>query len=175
MGTELSKSVSNFFGKREYRIIVIGLDFSGKTSILNKLNPENTIRPIGYSLETFIYKQLSFTVWDLCGHEKLRFLWKYYFQNTDGIVFVVDSNDKERMDEAVEEFNKIIIEEELKDAALLVMANKQDMPDALSPNDILKKFEFANLKGRKCRVQGTSAKTGEGIEEGLTWLNEVLN
>jgi len=67
-------------------------------------------------------------VWDVGGQDKIRPLWRHYFQNTQGIIFVVDSNDRDRVVEAREELQRMLNEDELRDALLLVFANKQDLP-----------------------------------------------
>ena len=134
-----------------------------------------TIPTIGFNVETLEYKGLNFTIWDVGGQDKIRVLWKHYYQNTQGLIFVVDSNDKDRIEEAAEELKKMLNEDELKDCTVLVMANKQDLNTALSPNEITQKLELQGLKGRKWLVQGTSAVTGQGLKEGLDWMaNELL-
>ena len=79
-------------------------------------------------METVEYKNIQFTVWDVGGQDKIRPLWRHYFQNTQGIIFVVDSNDRDRVVEAREELQRMLNEDELRDALLLVFANKQDLP-----------------------------------------------
>jgi small GTP-binding protein len=79
-------------------------------------------------VETVEYKNIQFTVWDVGGQDKIRPLWRHYFQNTQGIIFVVDSNDRDRVVEAREELQRMLNEDELRDALLLVFANKQDLP-----------------------------------------------
>ena len=134
-----------------------------------------TIPTIGFNVETLEYKNLNFTVWDVGGQDKIRVLWKHYYQNTDGLIFVVDSNDKDRIEDASEELKKMLAEEELKDAAVLVMANKQDLNGAMSPNDVTEKLGLQSLKGRQWLVQGTSATTGQGLKEGLDWMAKTLS
>lgn len=82
----------------------------------------------GFNVETVEYKNIQFTVWDVGGQDKIRPLWRHYFQNTQGIIFVVDSNDRDRVTEAREELQRMLNEDELRDAMLLVFANKQDLP-----------------------------------------------
>eukprot|EP00116_Pleurobrachia_bachei_P006621 sb/3466883/ len=116
------------FGKKEMRILMVGLDASGKTTILYKLKLGEivtTIPTIGFNVETVEYKNISFTVWDVGGQDKIRPLWRHYFQNTQGLIFVIDSNDRERIGEARDELNKMLNEDELRDAVLLCFANKQ--------------------------------------------------
>jgi len=85
-------------------------------------------RHSGFNVETVEYKNIQFTVWDVGGQDKIRPLWRHYFQNTQGIIFVVDSNDRDRIVEAREELQRMLNEDELRDALLLVFANKQDLP-----------------------------------------------
>uniref|UniRef100_A0A8B9GL58 ADP-ribosylation factor 1 n=1 Tax=Astyanax mexicanus TaxID=7994 RepID=A0A8B9GL58_ASTMX len=116
------------FGKKEMRILMVGLDAAGKTTILYKLKLGEivtTIPTIGFNVETVEYKNISFTVWDVGGQDKIRPLWRHYFQNTQGLIFVVDSNDRERVNEAREELMRMLAEDELREAVLLVFANKQ--------------------------------------------------
>lgn len=96
--------------------------------------------PAGFNVETVEYKNIQFTVWDVGGQDKIRPLWRHYFQNTQGIIFVVDSNDRDRVVEAREELQRMLNEDELRDALLLVFANKQDLPVCESP--ILAKYQI---------------------------------
>ena len=152
---------------------MVGLDSAGKTTILYQLKMGVTVKTvptIGFNVETLDYKGLNFTVWDVGGQDKIRDLWKHYYQNTDGLIFVVDSNDRDRIEDAAKELKKMLAEEELKDCAVLVMANKQDLNGALTPNEVTEKLGMSQLKGIMWLVQGTSAITGEGLREGLDWL-----
>eukprot|EP01133_Synstelium_polycarpum_P013868 gene13868-16356_t len=135
MGVSVSKLFSRFFGKKDMRILMVGLDAAGKTTILYKLKLGEivtTIPTIGFNVETVEFKNINFTVWDVGGQDKIRPLWRHYFQNTQGLIFVVDSNDRERIQEACDELSKMLNEDELRDAVLLVFCNKQDLPNAMS-------------------------------------------
>ena len=176
MGFILSKIWTKVLGNKDVRILLVGLDAAGKTTILYNLKMGEvvkTIPTIGFNVETLEYKRLKFNVWDIGGQNKIRQLWKHYYQNSNGIIFVVDSTDLERMEDAAEEIQKLLNEEELKDCVLLVMANKQDLNNALSPNEITKKLGLQSIK-RPWMVQGTSATTGQGLKEGLDWLATEL-
>ena len=129
---------------------------------------------IGFHVETLDYKNLNLIAWDVGGASKMRLLYKHYYQNTEGLIFVVDSNDRDRIEDATEEFKKMIAEEELKDCAILVMANKQDLNGALSSGEVTEQLGMDQLKGRTWLVQGTSATTGQGLKEGLDWMASVL-
>jgi ADP-ribosylation factor protein 1 len=140
-------------------------------------------------------------VWDVGGQDKIRPLWRHYFQNTQGIIFVVDSNDRDRVVEAREELQRMLNEDELRDALLLVFANKQDLPNAMNAAEITDKLGLHSLRQRawvrftapehlqlarvslpnctlltlpKQYIQSTCATSGDGLYEGLEWLSNSL-
>ena len=177
MGGLFAKIFDNW-GKKERRILMVGLDAAGKTTILYKLKlgeVVTTIPTIGFNVEQVDYKNISFTVWDVGGQDKIRPLWRHYYQNTEGLIFVVDSNDKDRIDAAREELQKMLQEDELKDSVVLVFANKQDLPNALSAPEVTEMLGFHNLRMRKWFIQAACATTGDGLYEGLEWLKDTLN
>lgn len=141
-------------------------------------------------------------MWDVGGQDKIRPLWRHYFQNTQGIIFVVDSNDRDRVVEAREELQRMLNEDELRDALLLVFANKQDLPNAMNAAEITDKLGLHSLRQRawvrfplsyrdpqlarvrlpkihftdlpKQYIQSTCATSGDGLYEGLEWLSNSL-
>uniref|UniRef100_A0A7M5WTI2 ADP-ribosylation factor n=2 Tax=Clytia hemisphaerica TaxID=252671 RepID=A0A7M5WTI2_9CNID len=166
-----------FIGKKEIRILMVGLDAAGKTTILYKLKLGEvvlSIPTIGFNVETVEYKNINFTVWDVGGQHKIRPLWRHYFSNTQGIIFVVDSNDRERIGEAKEELDNMLNDHDLRDASLLVFANKQDLPNALSASQITEKLGLLDIRNRSWYTQATCAGNGNGLYEGLDWLAEDL-
>ena len=151
--------------------------FPGKTTILYKLKlgeVVTTIPTIGFNVETVEYKNISFTVWDVGGQDKIRPLWRHYYQNTQGLIFVVDSNDRDRAEAAREELHKMISEDELRDAVILVFANKQDLPNAMTAAEVTDKLGLHSLRSRNWYIQATCATTGDGLYEGLDWLSATL-
>ena len=157
---------------------MVGLDAAGKTTILYKLKlgeVVTTIPTIGFNVETVEYKKISFTVWDVGGQDKIRPLWRHYYQNTHGLIFVIDSNDRDRIEDAKEELHRMLNEEELRDAVLLVFANKQDLPNAMTVAEITDKLGLQSMRHRQWFVQSTCATTGDGLYEGLDWLSRILN
>lgn len=177
MGLSLSRLFSRLFGKREMRILMVGLDAAGKTTILYKLKlgeVVTTIPTIGFNVETVEFKNISFTVWDVGGQDKIRPLWRHYFSNTHGIIFVVDSNDRERIVDAKEELHRMLGEDELRDAVLLVFANKQDLPNAMSVPEITDKLMLYSIRHRHWYIQSACATAGDGLFEGLDWLSTTL-
>ena len=178
MGSFFSGIWNDLFSKQEVRLLMVGLDAAGKTSILYQLKMNETVKTIptiGFNVETLDYKGLNFTVWDIGGQDKIRPLWKHYYQGTDGLIFVVDTNDVERVPEASKELHSMLEEEDLKDCALLIFANKQDLKDAISPSELTEKMKMSKVKNRKWMVQGTSAYTCQGLKEGLDWMAETLS
>jgi len=177
MGLTLSSVLSRLFGKKQMRILMVGLDAAGKTTILYKFKLGEivtTIPTIGFNVETVEYKNICFTVWDVGGQDKIRPLWRHYFQNTQGLIFVVDSNDRERISEAYEELQKMLQEDELREAVLLVFANKQDLPNAMKAAELTEKLGLHNLRNRRWYIQATCATQGHGLYEGLDWLSAEL-
>merc|ERR1719316_1464554 len=164
--------------KTEMRILMVGLDAAGKTTILFKLKlgeVVTTIPTIGFNVETVEYKNISFTVWDVGGQDKIRKLWRHYYQNTQGLIFVVDSNDRDRIEDAKEELNKMLIEDEMRDAVLLVFANKQDLPNAMPAAEVTEKLGLNSMRNRQWFIQSACATTGDGLYEGLDWLSRTLS
>merc|ERR1711879_92972 len=118
---------------------------------------------------------LRFTVWDIGGQDKIRKLWRHYYLGTNGVIFVVDSSDRDRIDDAREELFKLLGDEEMKDAVLLVLANKQDLPNAMSGTEVSEKLGLHDLRNRQWFLQTACATSGDGIYEGLDWLGRVLS
>ncbi|THF97746.1 hypothetical protein TEA_008775 [Camellia sinensis var. sinensis] len=125
---------------------------------------------LGFNVEKVQYKNVVFTVWDVGGQEKLRPLWRHYFNNTDGLIYVVDSLDRERIGKAKQEFQAIIRDPFMLNSIILVFANKQDMKGAMTPMEVCEGLGLYDLKNRKWHIQGTCALKGDGLYEGLDWL-----
>ncbi|CAM8976121.1 unnamed protein product [Rhodiola kirilowii] len=177
MGQVFRKLFDSVFGNAEMRVVMLGLDAAGKTTILYKLQIGevlSTVPTIGFNVEKVQYKNVMFTVWDVGGQEKLRPLWRHYFNNTDGLIYVVDSLDRERIDKAKAEFQTIINDPFMLNSVILVFANKQDMRGAMTPREVCEGLGLLELKNRKWHIQGTCALKGDGLYEGLDWLASTL-
>ncbi|KAI4952541.1 ADP-ribosylation factor, Arf Arf6 [Alternaria rosae] len=191
MGGSISKMMAKVFGSKEMRLLMLGLDAAGKTTILYKLKLDQdvtTIPTVGFNVETVTYKNTKFNVWDVGGQDKIRPLWRHYFSGmlgrggtvpgrrvdmcTQGLIFVIDSNDRTRIDEAKQELTRIIQDREMKDALLLVFANKQDLSGAMRPKEVSDRLQLDKIaKDHVWKVEPSCATTGEGIFEGLAWLS----
>jgi len=178
MGLAFTKIWERMMGKTEMRILMVGLDAAGKTTILYKLKlgeVVTTIPTIGFNVETVEYKNISFTVWDVGGQDKIRPLWRHYYQGTNGLIFVVDSNDRDRAEDAREELTKMLNEDEMRDAVVLVFANKQDLPNAMPAAEVTEKLGLNSMRNRQWFIQSACATTGDGLYEGLDWLSRTLS
>lgn len=182
MGLLFSKLYSLYesfgYNSTPARILMLGLDAAGKTTILYKLKLNetvSTIPTIGFNVETVSpTKDVSFTVWDIGGQTRIRNLWKYYYQNTSGVLFVVDSSDVSRLPEVNEQLWEILKSDELRSVPLQVIANKQDLPNAVKPSELIDRLQLRELKGRSWQVQGTSGTTGEGIYDAVLSLSRMI-
>ncbi|GMP47962.1 hypothetical protein CsSME_00015483 [Camellia sinensis var. sinensis] len=173
MGIAFTRLFSSLFGNREARILVLGLDNAGKTTILYRLQMGgvvSTIPTIGFNVETVQYNNIKFQP-DFNYH---RPYWRCYFPNTQAIIYVVDSSDTDRLVTAKDEFHAILEEEELKGAVVLIFANKQDLPGALDDAAVTEALELHRIKNRQWAIFKTSAIKGEGLFEGLDWLSNTL-
>lgn len=179
MGNLLSSVWTRLLGREDVRILMVGLDNAGKTTILYRLKFDNvisTVPTIGFNVETVTYKNISFTVWDIGGQDKIRNLWRVYFSGSQAIIFVIDSSDRERIGEVKTELFRLLGEDELEHVQLLLFANKQDLPNAMSTTEIMEKLGLNELKNRAWFVQSACATKGEGLSEGLDWLaNQIQN
>ncbi|RLN88077.1 hypothetical protein BBJ28_00015455 [Nothophytophthora sp. Chile5] len=165
------------FDKRKSSITIIGLDAAGKTTLLYRMKLGEvilTMPTIGYNVETFQYKNIKFTAWDIGGNKHTRRWWQQYIDNIDAVIFVVDATDHERVDEAKQALHLIFEAEELSNTKLLVYANKQDQPGAMSAEELQEKLELSEATKNPTRVQTCIATTGEGVYAGLDWLSKAL-
>ncbi|CAJ1327299.1 unnamed protein product, partial [Effrenium voratum] len=146
----------------------------GKTTSLYQLKLGDVIKTvptIGFNVQVVQYKNVKFQVWDVGGQDKIRKLWQHYLHGTDGLIYVVDSLDRDRIQDAKEELEKVLAEKEMKDAALLVLANKQDLPNAMTAAEVVDQLGLHKLQHRKWYLRSCCAPTGDGLYEGLDWLS----
>jgi len=177
MGVSVSKVLAKLFGNKEMRVLMLGLDAAGKTTILYKLKlgqGVSTIPTVGFNVETVTFKKVKFNVWDVGGQDKIRPLWRHYYAGTQALIFVVDSNDRDRIEEARQELLRIINDREMKDSILLVFANKNDLPNVMDTAEITEKMGLHKLKERNWYVQTSCAISGDGLFDGLNWLTSQI-
>lgn len=169
-----SKMWRNLFGgDSACKIVIVGLNNAGKTTILYKLHLGQVVQTqptIGSNVEEVRHDNLSFQVWDLGGQENLRANWSMYFEEADAVVFVVDSNDQENMVLAKMELFNVVLHEDLKYSCLLVLANKQDIQGSRNAGEIASDLSLHTIRTHEWQIQSCCALTGEGLQEGLTWI-----
>ncbi|KAI8845248.1 ADP-ribosylation factor family-domain-containing protein [Chytriomyces cf. hyalinus JEL632] len=177
MGSIFSSLFQRLWGTKEVRILILGIDGAGKTTILYRLQigeVVTTIPTIGFNVETVTFKNIKFQVWDLGGQTSIRPYWRCYYQNTDAIIYVIDSTDRDRLSISKDELLAMLQEEELKTAKLMVLANKQDLAGAMSAAEVSEHLGLTELRGRQWTIFKCSAMTGEGLTESMDWLaNQV--
>ncbi|XP_045707602.1 ADP-ribosylation factor-like protein 14 [Phyllostomus hastatus] len=164
---------------KQAQILLLGLDSAGKSTLLYKLKlVEDTVTlpTVGFNVEMIeLEKSLSLTVWDVGGQKKMRTVWDCYCERTDGLVYVVDSADKQRLQDSRREFKRILKNEHIKNVPVVLFANKQDVPGALTAEDITRMFRVKKLCcDRSWYVQPCCALTGDGLAEGLGKLAEFV-
>mmetsp|Transcript_9184 Transcript_9184/g.17254 ORF Transcript_9184/g.17254 Transcript_9184/m.17254 type:complete len:189 (-) Transcript_9184:364-930(-) len=164
--------------EKEMRILIVGLDNAGKTTIVRRLNGEEDISMIcptlGFNIQTLEFKGYKLNIWDVGGQKSLRPFWRNYFEATDAIVWVVDSADRSRLEDCKRELDVLLMEERLSGATLLLLANKQDVGGALTVEEIGQVLDFSGISAtrRHVRACGCSAVTGGGLRDGFAWLVE---
>ncbi|RNA18029.1 ADP-ribosylation factor 1-like [Brachionus plicatilis] len=167
---------SFLFNKPEpIRGLFLGLDAAGKTTILYclKLGEIVTTMPtIGFNVETLEHKGFGLTAWDVGGRDKLRVLYRHYFEKTKIIIFVIDSSDTDRLMEAKEELHKICAEGQLQNCMLLVLANKQDLEKSMPVDEIRKEIEFDSIVLQPKQIFGTVATKRDNLEVVLDWIRD---
>ena len=158
----------------EARILVLGLDNAGKTTILKKLSEEDITHVMptqGFNIKSLVHEGFKLNVWDIGGQKSIRPYWRNYFDNTDALVYVIDSADRQRVEEAGEELGKLLQEDKMGGIPLMVFANKQDLPNAMTAAEITDKLGLHSIRQRHWFIQSTCATSGEGLYEGLDWLS----
>ena len=175
--------LSSLFGvkKRQANILCLGLDNSGKTTIINKLKPEQTqttdiVPTVGFTVEKLTMPGLNFTIFDMSGQGRYRNLWEHYYKDAQAIIFVIDSSDKLRIVVAKEELDMLLkhVALQRKRIPVLFFANKMDVRDALSPVQVSNMLKLEDLNEKPWHICASNALNGEGLHEGVEWLTDQL-
>ena len=177
MGFIFSKILDFFSRSRNnFKIIILGIQNAGKTTILYRLSIGQLVKTtptIGSNVEEISYNNVKLQAWDLGGQESTRSVWNVYFVNTDAIIYVIDTHD-ETYDDSKTQFYKLLQNDALKNAVILIYANKQDLPGAKNVAEIIRIYELDTIKTHIWHIQPCSAQTGEGLITGMKWLSDQL-
>ncbi|CAO2652356.1 Nn.00g006390.m01.CDS01 [Neocucurbitaria sp. VM-36] len=158
---------------KEMRILMLGLDNAGKTTIVKKIMNEdvNSVSPtLGFIIKTIEYDGYKLNIWDVGGQKTLRTYWKNYFEKTDTLIWVVDATDRDRIDDCRQELAGLLLEERLSGASLLVFKNKSDVTGAMTEDEVREGLRLDAIKTHKWTIMTCSAMTGLNLQEGLEWV-----
>ncbi|NXS99412.1 ARL14 protein, partial [Jacana jacana] len=160
---------------KQANILMLGLDSAGKSTLLYKFKYSDaflTTPTIGFNVDMIeTEKDFTLTVWDVGGQQKMRQVWCNFLENTDGLMYVVDSSDKRRLEESKKEFELILKNESIRRVPVVMLANKQDLPGALNAEEVTRRFHMKKYcSDRNWYVQPCCAITGEGLAEALQRL-----
>ncbi|PSS18654.1 hypothetical protein M430DRAFT_121347 [Amorphotheca resinae ATCC 22711] len=160
---------------KEMRILMLGLDNAGKTTIVKKIMGEdvNTVSPtLGFNIKTIDHEGYKLNIWDVGGQKTLRSYWRNYFEKTDALIWVVDATDRLRVEDCRKELHDLLQEERLSGASLLVFANKTDVPGCMDQFEIQEGLQLDAIQTHTWHIIRCSAMTGHNLEQGLNWVVE---
>lgn len=161
------------FTNEEHKVIIVGLDNAGKTTILYQFLMNEVVHTsptIGSNVEEVVWKNIHFLMWDIGGQESLRSSWSAYFAHTQFVILVVDSTDRERLSITREELYGMLAHEDLKRASLLIYANKQDVKGSMTAAEISHNLNLTSIKDHVWHIQACCALSGQGLYQGLEWI-----
>ena len=164
--------------EHQVRLLTLGLDNSGKTTIIKSFlsqDPTSTSPTLGFTINTLKYKSNTINFWDIGGQTTIRSYWRNYFEETDGVIWVVDSSDKLRLNDCKDELHNLLKQEKLAGATLLVFCNKQDINGALNVEEIKNILELDTITTRHWIIMPCCGLNGNGLENGLEWLMDDIS
>jgi small GTP-binding protein len=182
MGGSLSSLFTHFWG-REVKVMMLGLENAGKTTILKRLklgaSVATVIPTIGFNVETIPSNGINFTLWDVGRLFYLGVpLWDGYFKDCNALIIVVDAADRAHLAEAVAQIHRMVMgRDSLRGVPVLIFSNKQDMPNAMSTAEVADALELHRLSESMSMpwfVQPCTGLDGVGLSEGVAWLASIL-
>ncbi|KAL6338486.1 hypothetical protein AAG906_020580 [Vitis piasezkii] len=172
------------FSKAEFHVLILGIDKAGKTTLLEKLKalysnleglpPDRILPTVGLNIGRVELSNTKLVFWDLGGQPGLRSIWEKYYEEAHAVVYVIDASCPSRFEDSKSALEKILRHEDLQGAPLLILANKQDLGDAASSEEIARYLDLKKLDERVYMVEAVSAYDGMGIKESVDWLVEVM-
>lgn len=171
------KQLTSRVSHREVRVIMLGLDNSGKTTILRRLSDEDpmNVRPTqGFEMKTITQGDFQLETWDIGGQKSIRPFWRNYYEGADALIFVIDASDRRRIEEAGVELQQLLDEEKLTDIPLVIFANKQDLLNAMTAAELSEELHLSSIRDRVWQIFPCSAKENSGILVGMEFLANEL-
>ncbi|NXO61377.1 ARL11 protein, partial [Phainopepla nitens] len=174
----MGKLISKGWRKRDARVIMLGLDFAGKSTLLYKLKSGQAVETcptVGFNVEPLETPcGISFTLWDVGGQDSLRASWPNYLEDISSLIFVLDSTDTARLAEAVAALEEALSHPGMAGVPVLLLANKQDEPGALAPAELGDRLRLGGVARHRWVLRGCSAHSGQGLQEVLAVLGMLL-
>ncbi|KAL6779836.1 hypothetical protein ACKKBG_A13930 [Auxenochlorella protothecoides x Auxenochlorella symbiontica] len=168
--------IRSLFFTKEMELSLVGLQNAGKTSLVNVLTTgsfaEDMVPTVGFNMRKVTRGGITIKLWDLGGQTRFRSMWERYCRGVQAIVFVVDSGDVDGLEAARVELHELLGRPSLAGIPLLVLGNKNDLPEALSAAELTAKLELEAIKGREVCVYSISCKRQSNIDVTLTWLTK---
>ena len=170
--------------KQRVNILIVGLDNSGKTSIVERMKlrsgarraagPAEVAPTVGFNVDEFSSGPLAFTVFDMSGAGRYRSLWEQHYREARAVIFVVDSADTLRLCVAKDELDAMLASDDVAEKPILVFANKADLPSSLSPLDVATGLGLEDIETNPWQIVPSNAMDGTGLQEGVDWLTGFL-
>lgn len=172
------------FSKTEFHVLILGIDKAGKTTLLEKLKsqflnieglpPDRIVPTVGLNIGRVEVSNSKLVFWDLGGQPGLRSIWEKYYEEAHAVLFVVDAACPSRFEDAKSALEKVLRHEDLHGAPLLIVANKQDLAEAASAEELDRYLDLKKLGERVYKIQAVSAYEGIGIKESVNWLVDAM-
>lgn len=172
------------FSKTEFHVLILGIDKAGKTTLLEKLKsqysnleglpPDRIVPTVGLNIGRVEVSNSKLVFWDLGGQLGLRSIWEKYYEEAHAVVFVVDTACPSRFEDSKLALEKVLRHEDLQGAPLLILANKQDLAESVTAEEVARYLDLKKLDERVYNFQAVSAFDGTGIKESVDWLVDVM-
>ncbi|KAF9959081.1 ADP-ribosylation factor-like protein 8B [Mortierella alpina] len=166
----------SLFFKTEMELTLVGLQNSGKTTLVNVIASgqftEDMIPTVGFNMRKVTKGNVTMKLWDIGGQPRFRSMWERYCRGVNAIVFVLDAADHDKLDAARTELRNLLDKPQLASIPVLVLGNKNDLPGALTVDQIIEVMNLKQIASREVSCYSISAKNQVNIDITLQWLTK---
>eukprot|EP00697_Spironema_sp_BW2_P013746 gnl/Spiro4/3996_TR1988_c0_g1_i1.p1 gnl/Spiro4/3996_TR1988_c0_g1~~gnl/Spiro4/3996_TR1988_c0_g1_i1.p1 ORF type:complete len:203 (-),score=68.37 gnl/Spiro4/3996_TR1988_c0_g1_i1:203-754(-) len=166
--------ITSLFWRQEMELTLIGLQNAGKTTLVNLLASgeftENQIPTVGFNMKRVTKGKVTIKMWDLGGQDRFRTMWERYCRGVNVIVYVVDSSNRKDIELARKELLDLVCKPALANIPLLVLGNKNDLPDHMADTELIEAMGLRTITQREVALFSISAKNQTNIEVVMNWL-----